>query len=224
MNTRTIKTVRASHIFEALRELNALRGFSMHSIGFSYYADIKGNGQNMRRIYTIINSGGGVTNSGLTGKTMRETLQNIRDVIETEKPRVAVELRPASRIAQCNELRALADLIDQFNPISVAFFGSDLDAERIDGWADPYGFVDAIGGADDMEAREGFPAYLCDALRKFLATRAARMILDSGMVAMQWEDLQESQGLDHSFVWTPETLWPYVLDEARARCAEGLSA
>lgn len=70
----TIKTVRDHHIDAALCTLNAKHGKSYPDIGYSYYADIKGDGRNMRQVYTIISEGGGVTRSHMNGATMRKTL------------------------------------------------------------------------------------------------------------------------------------------------------
>lgn len=38
-----------------LRELNAKRGFNYPDVGYSYFADVKGNGIHNPQIYTIIN-------------------------------------------------------------------------------------------------------------------------------------------------------------------------
>lgn len=67
-----------------LRELNAKRGFNYPDVGYSYFADVKGNGIHNPQIYTIINPKGGVTYSGLNGKTARERCQNIRAAIAKE--------------------------------------------------------------------------------------------------------------------------------------------
>ena len=83
--TKAIKTVRASHINAALKTLNEKRGFAYPEVGYCYYADIKGNGRNIKSLYTIINANGGVTRSHLNGYTMRETLGNIERAIETAR-------------------------------------------------------------------------------------------------------------------------------------------
>lgn len=41
-----------------LRELNAKRGFNYPDVGYSYFADVKGNGIHNPQIYTIINPKG----------------------------------------------------------------------------------------------------------------------------------------------------------------------
>lgn len=79
------KPVRASHINAALKTLNEKRGFAYPEVGYCYYADIKGDGRNMKSVYSIINASGGVTRSHLNGYTMRETLGNIERAIDTAR-------------------------------------------------------------------------------------------------------------------------------------------
>ena len=64
-----------------LRELNAKRGFKYPDIGYSYFADVKGNGIYNPQVYTIINSKGGVCYSALNAETARQRCQNIRAAI-----------------------------------------------------------------------------------------------------------------------------------------------
>lgn len=64
-----------------LKELNALRGRKYPEIGYSFYADVRGDGSNRKSVYTIVNENGGVTYSPLNGKTSRETCANIRRAI-----------------------------------------------------------------------------------------------------------------------------------------------
>lgn len=78
MSTLTPPTVRDKHITAALEKLNEVKGLKYRDVGYAYYADIKGDGQNNRRIWKIINEGGGVTRSDLNRSTMRETLQAIQ--------------------------------------------------------------------------------------------------------------------------------------------------
>lgn len=85
--SEAIKTVRASHINAALKTLNEKRGFAYPNVGYCYYADIKGDGRNIKSLYTIIRNGVGVTRSHLNGYTMRETLSNINRAIETARPK-----------------------------------------------------------------------------------------------------------------------------------------
>lgn len=64
-----------------LTQLNIKRGLEYPDIGYSYYADIRGDGRNIRSVWTIINEGGGVTYSNLNGSTPRETCDKIREAI-----------------------------------------------------------------------------------------------------------------------------------------------
>lgn len=73
----TIKTVRDTHIVDALATLNTKRGLTYPDIGYSYFADIKGEGVYRPRVYTIVNSKGGVTYSHMNGATKRKTLDPI---------------------------------------------------------------------------------------------------------------------------------------------------
>jgi len=62
-----------------LNDLNHTKGLKYPDIGYSYYADIKGDGQNNRKVYTIINENGGVTRScTLNAKSARKRCDNIR--------------------------------------------------------------------------------------------------------------------------------------------------
>ena len=74
--------IRDTHITDALARLNAKNGLSYPDRGYSYYADIKGDGTNTKRVYTIINKDGGVTRSHMNGDTMRQTLAAIEGEIE----------------------------------------------------------------------------------------------------------------------------------------------
>lgn len=65
-----------------LDELNALRGLQYPDIGFSYFADITGDGTNRRRVYEIINKSGGVRFSELNAATPRKRCDKIRAAIE----------------------------------------------------------------------------------------------------------------------------------------------
>ncbi|UUV43176.1 hypothetical protein RCCWILLIS_4 [Rhodobacter phage RcCWillis] len=72
-----------------LAELNAARGKAYPEIGYSYFADVTGNGIPRRRVYTIINGNGGVTFSDLNGATARERCNRIRAALERETGRAA---------------------------------------------------------------------------------------------------------------------------------------
>ena len=76
--------MRKCKIDNALDALNAARGLAYPAIGYSYYADIRGDGARRRlprSIYTIISTGGGVTYSELNGATPRDTLCNIANFL-----------------------------------------------------------------------------------------------------------------------------------------------
>jgi hypothetical protein len=78
-----------------LDELNAARGVAYPAIGYSYYADIRGDGRNNKSVWTIINAGGGVTSSELNGKTPRDTCAKIRAAISKEKTGVTLAVDPS---------------------------------------------------------------------------------------------------------------------------------
>ena len=50
-----------------LQELNEKRGLSYPQVGYSYFADVKGNGSSSKAVYTIVNENGGVSRSHLNG-------------------------------------------------------------------------------------------------------------------------------------------------------------
>jgi hypothetical protein len=51
--------------------------------GYIYFADIKGDGRNKRRVYVITNDGGGVT-ACHNGATYRQTAANLREVLAVQ--------------------------------------------------------------------------------------------------------------------------------------------
>lgn len=69
-----------------LNELNGFKSLSYPQIGYSYFADITGNGDNRRKVYTICNDKGAVFyNNRLNGLTPRKRCDNIRKAIELAK-------------------------------------------------------------------------------------------------------------------------------------------
>ena len=58
----------------ALKAMNDARGVVYPQRGYTYWADIRGDGRYRPGLYVIINEHGGVTNSTLARKTRRETL------------------------------------------------------------------------------------------------------------------------------------------------------
>ena len=65
-----------------LNQLNQLKGLSSDQIGYSYFADIKGDGRNIKSIYTIMNQAGGVVYSSLNAETPRKRCDKIRAEID----------------------------------------------------------------------------------------------------------------------------------------------
>ena len=64
-----------------LAELNAARGLKYPDQGYSYFADVKGDGTYSPRIWTICNPQGGVTFSDLNAATPRARCEKIRAAI-----------------------------------------------------------------------------------------------------------------------------------------------
>lgn len=65
-----------------LDEINKLNGNATYpQMGYLYYADIRGDGRNIRKVYAIINIDGGVTavHNGATAKATVKNLEIIRD-------------------------------------------------------------------------------------------------------------------------------------------------
>jgi hypothetical protein len=72
-----------------LGELNASKGLVYPQIGYSFFADVKGDGRNIRSVYTVINEGGGVTYSEFNAATPRERCNKIRAAISAVKEYLA---------------------------------------------------------------------------------------------------------------------------------------
>jgi len=68
-----------------LQELNEVRGLTYPMKGYSYFADVVGNGIAMPRVYIIVNANGGVTYSGLNKGTSRKRCDAIRLAIDAAK-------------------------------------------------------------------------------------------------------------------------------------------
>jgi len=64
-----------------LDELNAKRGLKYPDVGYTYFADIKGDGFSKRSVWTIINRGGGVVRSHLNANNPRSRCNMIREEI-----------------------------------------------------------------------------------------------------------------------------------------------
>ena len=59
--------MRATVTTRLLDQLNKVRGLTYPSIGYVYYADIKGDGQNHYAVWEVATKGGGVRRSHLNG-------------------------------------------------------------------------------------------------------------------------------------------------------------
>jgi len=64
-------------IEKALAALNVRRGFAYPDKGYSYFADVRGDGVYKPRVYVIVNASGGVSDSFLNGTTRADTLAKI---------------------------------------------------------------------------------------------------------------------------------------------------
>lgn len=74
----------ASHpITKALAGLNAARGLAYPERGYSYFADVKGDGASRPSVWVIIGDAGGVTWSPLNDLSRAETLANIAAATQT---------------------------------------------------------------------------------------------------------------------------------------------
>lgn len=69
-----LKRVTHRDVEKACERLNKARRLKYPERGYIYWADIRGDGSNRRGLYVVINDNGGVTSSGLRGRTMRETV------------------------------------------------------------------------------------------------------------------------------------------------------
>lgn len=85
-----------SIIANLLKQLNATRGLKYPQIGYTYYADIRGNGVPHRYVYVIVNEGGGVRYSDLNGSTPRGTARLVRTMLKQEESISAMMDREAN--------------------------------------------------------------------------------------------------------------------------------
>lgn len=67
-----------------LDELNALRGLSYPQKGYTYFANVAGDGRTHRTVYTITTDGGGVSHSELNADHARARCDKIRAAIENQ--------------------------------------------------------------------------------------------------------------------------------------------
>ncbi len=75
--------MRKSTIDKLCEAINNARRVSYPDIGCLYFADIKGDGQNRRKVYIITNKNGGVT-AVHNASTYRQTAQNLRVVLAVQ--------------------------------------------------------------------------------------------------------------------------------------------
>jgi len=68
-----------------LAELNLARGLAYRDQGYSYWADVKGDGTYSPRIWTITNANGGVTLSDLNSASAVMRCNKIRAAIKQAK-------------------------------------------------------------------------------------------------------------------------------------------
>lgn len=69
-----------------LAELNALRGVKYPEIGYCYFADVSGNGDNRKSVYQVIGEHGGVSSAWeLNDRNARKRCDKIRAAIAKEK-------------------------------------------------------------------------------------------------------------------------------------------
>lgn len=73
--------MRKTTIDKLCEAVNALNSLSYPMKGYMYFADIRGDGRNIRRVYAITNDGGGVT-ACHNGFTYRHTAKNLRELLE----------------------------------------------------------------------------------------------------------------------------------------------
>ena len=76
--------MRLSMTNKLLANLNTCRGLAYPDVGYSYFANIAGDGRVHRSIYTIINAQGGVAYSALNARSARQCHENIRAAIYAE--------------------------------------------------------------------------------------------------------------------------------------------
>lgn len=70
-------------ISKLCEQINEARRVSYPNKGYLYFADIRGDGANQKRVYRIVNDGGGVT-AIHNGKTYRETAKNLREILKVQ--------------------------------------------------------------------------------------------------------------------------------------------
>jgi hypothetical protein len=77
------ETMKKTTIDKLCEELNKARRVQYPQRGYTYFADIKGDGRNIRRVYVITGDAGGVTTCH-NGATYRQTAKNLREVLAVQ--------------------------------------------------------------------------------------------------------------------------------------------
>lgn len=75
--------MRKTVIDRLCEQINEARRVTYPMRGYTYFADIKGDGQRNRKVYIITNDQGGVT-ACHNGSTYRETAAKLREVLATQ--------------------------------------------------------------------------------------------------------------------------------------------
>jgi len=71
-----------STIVKLCHAINTARGLEYPAVGYLYFADVNGDGRNIRRVWAVINRDGGIVATH-NGKTYRETAANLRQILNT---------------------------------------------------------------------------------------------------------------------------------------------
>jgi hypothetical protein len=71
-----------STIVKLCHSINTARGLEYPAVGYLYFADVKGDGRNIRRVWVVTSTSGSVT-AVHNGKHYRETAANLRQILNT---------------------------------------------------------------------------------------------------------------------------------------------
>lgn len=75
--------MRKTTIDKLCKAINEANRLTYPMKGYTYFADIKGDGRNVRRVYVITGDAGGVT-ACHNGPTYRQTAENLREVLSVQ--------------------------------------------------------------------------------------------------------------------------------------------
>ena len=73
--------MKKSTIDKLCEAINKARNVAYPEIGYLYFADVWGDGRNVRRVYSVCNNLGGVTRCH-NAASYKQTAQNLRQVLE----------------------------------------------------------------------------------------------------------------------------------------------